>query len=235
MTLYHQAAAMQAVDSMMSYKPMMSSSKQRVCLFLVTKASSSSAPLAVHAVDMELSKRDISRMAMIAAGRSASAYIDLELELDTPFARDSTPLVPLPGDAAADISSKRTGPLSAENVAAAVTAEHVQFGRHLNDALLHVGSSSRVPMVFGTCFAFARFGTCSRIEVPLWFVTWGEQQPLLHRAQRWLLSETGLAAAAGVLIAAIVGYVYQHQTTKFTMPLKPAPRPARPVRPTRYY
>jgi hypothetical protein len=141
--LYNKAAAMQAVDSMLSYNPVMmtgsSFSKQRASLFLITTSGSWSMPLDVCAVHLELSSSDLNIFAKAAAAadETATSHIQISSRLDRSICMRSTPTTVVSAVGAAAACSTLSGWKSPQQLAAAaVGANHPVFGLQMEEALL---------------------------------------------------------------------------------------------------
>jgi hypothetical protein len=194
LTFYYKAAAMQAVDSMLSYNPLMTCSssggKQRVSLFLITTSGICSAPLNMFAVDVAVSSSDISSIANApgADDRASCGIIELSSGLDTRIDFKTT--------AVAELSTVQASAGSSSTVLAATTCveewksaqaladaavgpQHPLFGQHVKEALLAAGSSSKIPKVFGsgvvTVVVLDSYGNAFKgrsAPATVWFVSW---------------------------------------------------------------
>jgi hypothetical protein len=180
LTFYYEAAAIDAVDAMLKYNPIMtdtSSSLQRYAAFLITTTNDRSAPLLVRAV-----------RAVVDTGNKAPAPVGTGQGLPTPnFVFGNPPVVgysggslgtrnskpsqkqigrlvtaaTIPAATIATLLSSLQAPFVSsvlheapeELAAAAVGLSHPVFGEHLKEAVLSVFDNTTTPLSWDICTA----------------------------------------------------------------------------------
>jgi hypothetical protein len=176
LTFYYKAAAINAVDAMLSYNPILtddSSSLQRLVAFLITTTGDRRASLLVRAVRANVATN--SRAPVPGGGSQEKQICRLNNNATIHAATTAAVATPLSSMMDAPTGSSMLGETPQELAAAAVGMSHPVFGEHLKEAALAVANSSTARISWDTC-------TANIITLPqhpgaaatadLWVVSW---------------------------------------------------------------